>query len=80
MSAASLCPSLDRSCEDCIADFLAEHPGLEVFRHTRHLCDCPMVANPPDDLMDTLCVGCEEARDLWAEFHRLMDGMPRRAA
>jgi len=71
----ALCPNLEQSCEDCIADFVFDHPGVEIHEATCHLfCDCPMVASPPDDQLDNTCVGCGEKRDLWAEFWRGFSG------
>jgi len=76
----TLCPNVGLHCDDCVADFIAEHPGVEVFRHTAHLlCDCPFVAASDYDYTETVCVACGSRRDLYAEFDRLMDGAPRKA-
>lgn len=77
---SALCPNPEQSCDDCIADFIFDHPGVEVWRHTPHAyCECPWIGTPTGG-GDDVCVGCRERRDLAAEFRRLMDGMPRRAA
>ncbi len=75
MSAQTLCPHPELDCDACVQEFFAEHPGLELWRHTNHLhCDCPMMAHPPDDFTATVCVGCGEKRDLAAEFAHGMAG------
>jgi hypothetical protein len=64
--AASLCPQPELSCDACVQAFLDEHPGAEVWSHTYHYCDCPMVADVGPD--KTVCVGCGRSRDLHAEW------------
>ena len=63
----ALCPVPDTTCERCTELFLDEHPGADVFAHTYHFCDCPLVATVADN---DICVGCEERRDLWREYDR----------
>ena len=42
----TLCPNVGLHCDDCVADFIFSHPGVEVFRHTAHLpCDGPKTLN-----------------------------------
>jgi hypothetical protein len=69
MSAVTLCPNPDVPCDFCVQAFLDAHPGAEVWTHTYHLCDCPMVASLTDET--EVCVGCREKRDVWAEYNRL---------
>lgn len=77
MSEPRLCPNPDLDCDACVDEFVAEHPGVEVFRHTYHLfCDCPFIAWS-DDLPDT-CVGCGERRDMYAEWQHFWAGRPKR--
>lgn len=62
-----LCPNPEQPCEDCIADFIAEHPGAELFKHTFHSCDCLWIADTGEA---DICVGCGELRDAGADWLR----------
>ena len=73
------CPNLDQSCDDCVSDFIFEHPGVEVWEHTLHLCDCPYVASDAETGDDT-CVDCGKRRDLVGEWEHFWAGRPKRAA
>lgn len=79
---SALCPNPDLGCDACVETFREEHPGVGVFLHTYHICDCPYVARDADDFTDaaTVCVGCGEKRRLYEEFRRFMAGHARRAA
>jgi hypothetical protein len=79
MSAATLCPNLEQPCDDCIADFIYDHPGVEPYQHTLHLCECPWVAWDIERDIET-CVGCGKPRDLVGEWEHFWAGRPKRAA
>ena len=59
------CPEFELTCDECVAEFVDDHPGLDVWEHTYHICECPMVACDADN--HECCVGCGEPRDLFRE-------------
>lgn len=62
-----LCPKPGQDCDDCTAEFLSDYPGVEAYRHTTHVCECPWVAWDIERDIET-CVGCGKHRDTTAEF------------
>jgi len=71
MSATTLCPQADLTCDACIETFLDEHPGAEVWEHTYHWCDCPYIATVDER---DICIGCGDRRNLAGEHRHLMAG------
>jgi hypothetical protein len=65
-----ICPRLARmegDCTNCEQDFEDSHDGAEFWPHTYHYCGCTKVATLADG--EDVCLGCGEARDVWAEYN-----------